>query len=50
MEYQKSEHVILISNSKCSKLIEFVVAFIERLPQVMRYSACMEYQTQKNYE
>jgi len=47
MEYQKSEHVIPIWNSECSKLIEFVVTFIERLLQIMRYSASMEYQTQK---
>jgi len=50
MEYQNSEHGIPISNSECSKLIEFVVIFIERLLQVMRYSASIEYQTKKNYE
>jgi len=46
-EYQMIKHVIPISNSEYSKLIEFVVAFIVRLPQAMRYSESMEYQTQK---
>jgi len=46
MEYGR----IPISNSEYSELIEFAVAFIERLLQVMRYSANIEYQMQKNYE
>jgi len=41
MEYQKREQIPIL-NSEYSKLIEFVVAFIERLLQVMRYSASIE--------